>query len=31
MKDLTQKHPLIMQKIQELIEKRMYENKMKGG
>lgn len=31
MKDLTQKHPLIMQKIQELIKKRMYQNKMKGG
>ena len=31
MKGLTQKYPLIMQKIQELIEKRMYENKMKGA
>ena len=31
MKGLTEKHPLIMQKIQELIEKRMYENKMKGA
>ena len=29
-KELTLKHPSIMQKIQELIEKRIYENKMKN-